>query len=31
MGIRFTNEDDYGKFAQILEQAREQNNSLEFF
>lgn len=31
MGIRFTNEDDYKKFGEVVEEARAHNNSLEFF
>ncbi len=31
MGIRFTNEEDYNKFAEVIEEARKHNNSLDFF
>ena len=31
MGIRFTNEDDYKKFSEVIEESRQHNNSLEYF
>ncbi len=31
VGIRFTNEEDYKKFAEQVDEARKHNNSLEFF
>ncbi len=31
MGIRFTNEEDYKKFSEVVEESRTHNNSLDYF
>ncbi len=31
VGIRFTNEEDFNKFAEKIEEARKLNDSLDFF